>query len=81
MINALDNIDLDSGDIAAMPENFEQPILDAIRRQLDLGDIHNWLDLYLTGADKLRSFDPSMPTKLVHETVVPLVSQVIEEAI
>lgn len=80
-MNALEKMDLDSGDIAAMPESFEQPILDTIRSRLEIGNIHDWLDLYLTGADKIRSFDPSMPANLVHDFVVPLVSQAIEEAI
>lgn len=76
------NFDLDDlNDFMALPETMESQVLEAITRKLELADIHNWIDLYFAGADALRSIDSSMPATMAHKIVVPLVSQVIEDAI
>lgn len=77
----LDHINLDSADVAAIPLDVEEPVLAAIKDRLARGNIHNWLDLYFAGADKISLLYPDMPKNTVHNLVVPLVSVAIEDAI
>jgi len=71
----------DFDDLMAVPETVESEVLEAISRKLETTDIHNWIDLYFAGADKLNSISDKMPASVAHKIVVPLVSQVIEDAI
>ena len=76
------SFDLDDfDDLMAIPEDAENKVLGAISSRLEVADIHNWLDLYFTGADALRAIDPDVPTTVAHNIIVPLVSKAIEDAI
>jgi len=81
MSNLLDNIDFDSPDLAALPADKDQQVIDEVRRVLDTGSAENWLDLYFAGADAMRYMHPDLPLSTIHKSVTLIVAKVIEDAI
>ena len=79
MSNLLCEIDFDSPDIAALPEQTELAIFKAISDEAQRLGVHNWLDLYFAGIAQLQREVGECSNKMAHEIVIPIVSRAIED--